>query len=124
MTTVNALANAALVLPLVNLLVNAAKHHFRAENRRVELTFDLEDGGARSFLVADVRDNGPGLAPSTLARLWQPGFSSATDPEKRHGIGLWLSRQLVEEAGGSLSLQENRRGLGACFRLRYPIHLS
>jgi signal transduction histidine kinase/CheY-like chemotaxis protein len=118
------LPNAALVLPAVNLLVNAAKHHYRSENRRVELLFDLEEIKTRQFLVVDVRDNGPGLEQDTLEHLWQPGFSSATEIDKRHGIGLWLSRNLVEEAGGTLDLHENWRGLGACFRLRIPINLG
>lgn len=118
------LPNAALVLPSVNLLVNAAKHHYRSENRRVELLFDLEEIKTRQFLVMDVRDNGPGLEQDTLERLWQPGFSSAAEVDKRHGIGLWLSRQLLEEAGGKLDLHENWRCLGACFRIRFPINLG
>lgn len=117
-------ANAALVLPTVNLLINAAKHHYRSENRRVELLFDCEQTGSCQFLVLDVRDNGPGLEQASLKRLWQPGYSSASDVEQRHGIGLWLSRQLVNEAGGSLVLHENWRSLGACFRMRFPIHLG
>ncbi|HRD68204.1 MAG TPA: ATP-binding protein [Candidatus Competibacter sp.] len=118
------LPNAALVLPAVNLLVNAAKHHYRSENRRVELLFDLEEVGTRQFLVMDVRDNGPGLEKDALEHLWQPGFSSATEVDKRHGIGLWLSRQLIKESGGKLDLHKNWRGLGACFRIRFPINLG
>nr|VFJ49573.1 MAG: Signal transduction histidine kinase [Candidatus Kentron sp. DK] len=118
------LSNAALVLSVINLLLNAAKHHYRQENRRVELLFDLEYQDNEPFLIIDVRDNGPGLAQTALERLWQPGFSSAPDRDERHGIGLWLSRQLVEEAGGTLELFEHWRGLGSCFRLRFPLHLG
>lgn len=118
------LPNAAVVLPAVNLLVNAAKHHYRSENRRVELLFDLEDVGTRQFLVMDVRDNGPGLKQAALERLWQPGFSSATEIDKRHGVGLWLLHNFVKEASGALGLHENWRGLGACFRLRFPINFG
>ncbi|WP_089724839.1 ATP-binding protein [Candidatus Thiosymbion oneisti] len=116
--------NAALILPIVNLLINAAKHHYRAENRRVELLFNLEESDTSSTLIVDVRDNGPGLDQGTLERLWEPGFSTAKDLERRHGMGLWLSRRLIEEAGGSLELYENWRELGAWFRLRLPIHLG
>ncbi|VFM99895.1 MAG: Histidine kinase-, DNA gyrase B-, and HSP90-like ATPase, partial [Candidatus Kentron sp. G] len=118
------LPHAALVLPVINLLLNAAKHHYRQENRRVELLFGLEEKDNEPFLVMDVRDNGPGLTQTALERLWQPGFSSAPDREQRHGIGLWLSRQLVEEAGGTLELHEHWRGIGSCFRLRLPLHLG
>lgn len=118
------LPNAAVVLPAVNLLVNAAKHHYRSENRRVELLFDLDEIGTHQFLVMEVRDNGPGLEQDTLEHLWHPGFSSAAEIDKRHGIGLWLSRNLVEEASGKLDLHENWRGLGTCFRIRFPINLG
>nr|VFK18792.1 MAG: Response regulator receiver domain-containing protein [Candidatus Kentron sp. LPFa] len=119
------LSNAALILPVVNLLLNAIKHHYRQENRRIELLFDVEEiAKDKPMLIIDVRDNGPGLDQTALERLWQPGFSQASDPNKRHGIGLWLSRQLVEEAGGTLDLHENWRCIGACFRIRLPIHLG
>nr|VFJ56962.1 MAG: Histidine kinase-, DNA gyrase B-, and HSP90-like ATPase [Candidatus Kentron sp. DK] len=118
------LPNAALVLPVINLLLNAIKHHYRRENRRAELLFGLKEQEQKHWLVIDVRDNGPGLAQTAVERLWQPGFSGAADVEERHGIGLWLSRQLVEGAGGTLELYENWRGIGACFRLCFPIHLG
>lgn len=119
------LPQSALVLPAVNLLINAAKHHYRHENRRVELLFDLEDGGQETpTLIIDIRDNGPGLDAKAMTRLWQPGYSAATDPEQRLGIGLWLSRQLVEEAGGTILIQQNWRGTGLWFRLCFPIHLG
>nr|VFK38456.1 MAG: Histidine kinase-, DNA gyrase B-, and HSP90-like ATPase [Candidatus Kentron sp. TC] len=119
------LSNAALILPVVNLLVNAAKHHYRQENRRVELFFDVEEiAKDKPMLLIDARDNGPGLDQRALERLWQPGFSQASDPNERHGMGLWLSRQLVEEASGTLDLHENWRGIGAYFRIRLPIHLG
>jgi signal transduction histidine kinase len=116
--------NAALVLPLVNLLINAAKHHYRADNRRVELLFDLGRNSGGVALVVDVRDNGPGLDQHALEGLWEPGFSTAPEATRRHGIGLWLARRLVEDAGGTLTLQENWRGLGTCFQLWLPMHLG
>jgi sensor histidine kinase regulating citrate/malate metabolism len=100
------------------------KASLSAGESRVELLFDLEEIGDRQTLILDIRDNGPGLDQATLEHLWQPGFSSAAQKERRHGIGLWLSRQLVEEAGGSLGLQDHWRGQGTWFRLRLPLHLS
>jgi len=118
------LPNAALVLPLVNLIVNAAKHQRRRENRRIELLFDVAEEDDGQWLIADVRDNGFGLDQTTLERLFEPGYSSADALDQRHGIGLWLSYQLVSEAGGTLRLAENWRGVGACFQMRLPINLG
>lgn len=115
--------SAAFVLPLVNLLLNAAKHHYRQENRRVSLILDVERGQGRVWLHADVRDNGPGLSLAARARLWQAGHSFAGDARERHGMGLWLSHRLVTEAGGLLACIEDWRYLGAHFRLSFPIEV-
>lgn len=113
--------SAAIVLPIVNLLLNSAKHHFRAENRRASLVFRIRHDAERSWLHADVRDNGPGLNKTARATLWQAGQSQARDIGERHGMGLWLSRRLVNAAGGSLECIEDWRWLGSHFRLALPI---
>lgn len=115
--------SAAFVLPLVNLLLNAAKHHYRKDNRRVSLLLDVERGPGRAWLHADVRDNGPGLSLAARARLWQAGHSFAAETRQRHGMGLWLSRRLATEAGGRLECVEDWRYLGSHFRLSFPIEL-
>lgn len=113
--------SAALVLPTVNLALNAAKHHYRQDNRYVSIIFDINRDSGRLYI--DVRDNGPGLSVAARARLWQAGRSTAAKLEERHGMGLWLSRRLAEEAGGSLECIESWRFLGSHFRLSFPIEL-
>lgn len=92
------LPQAAIALPLTKLLLNAAKHRRPGDTdevRRVELTFALDERDGASGLVAEVWDNGFGLDQRTRERLFEAGHSDAPDPNRRHGIGLWLSRQLV-----------------------------
>lgn len=113
--------SAAFVLPLVNLLLNAAKHHYRQDNRRVSLMLDVERGPGRAWLHAYVRDNGPGLSLAARSRLWQAGHSFAADTSERRGMGLWLSRRLAVEAGGRLECVEDWPYLGSHFRLSFPI---
>jgi signal transduction histidine kinase len=77
----------------VNLLVNAI--HAMPEGG--ELTLATRDDGDR--VVAEVADTGAGLAPEVLARLFQP---FATQKKDGTGLGLWISRGIVERYGGDL----------------------
>lgn len=115
--------SAALVLPVVNLALNAAKHHYRQENRRVSIVVDVARAPTEASLLVDVRDNGPGLSLSARARLWQAGYSFAAARADRHGMGLWLSQRLANEAGGQLECVGDWRYLGTHFRLSFPIRL-
>jgi signal transduction histidine kinase len=86
----------------------------------------MPDGGRISisavsqngFVMAEVRDNGPGIAPEIRNSLFEP-FASAG---KRNGLGLGLalSRQTVLDHGGDM-WEESAPGHGACFRLRLPL---
>jgi signal transduction histidine kinase len=63
-----------------------------------------------------VRDEGPGLADT--ANLFVPFFTTKTTGS---GIGLVLSRQIVEAHGGELTLENRRTGPGCEARLRLPL---
>lgn len=68
------------------------------------------------WLLMTVKDTGPGLPPEALSHLFEPLFTT-----KRHGIGLGLavSRKLVEANGGWLEV-ESEPGKGAAFTLVLP----
>jgi len=70
-------------------------------------------GGASEIRV---EDQGPGVPGALQERIFEPFFSSK--PERPGGLGLAISRRLVEEAGGSLTV-EDREGGGACFCVRF-----
>lgn len=63
-----------------------------------------------------ILDNGPGLSPQALERLFDPFFS--TKPEGT-GLGLAISNTLARAHGGSLSYHPNMPR-GACFSIRLP----
>ncbi len=96
---------------LVNLLSNAVK--FSPTGSTV--TVSAEDAGEQ--VRFSVRDQGPGIAPSLLPRLFEP-FVQGEDPlVKRHqgtGLGLAICRRLVERHGGRLEVQ-TAPGAGAAF---------
>ena len=114
-----------LTLCVVNLVLNAVKHHGGNDAAWVRLDFELIDAerGQQSLCIR-VQDNGWGLTPDARSQLFSPGASEAPDPETRHGIGLWLSQTLVRQAGGELRLAWSYRGFGACFELAVPVTLG
>jgi signal transduction histidine kinase len=68
-------------------------------------------------LVLEVQDEGPGIPASLRERIFQPFFS--TREERPGGLGLAISRRIVEEAGGHLSVEPGPEG-GSLFRVVLP----
>ncbi|WP_309891508.1 ATP-binding protein [Archangium sp.] len=101
---------------LLNLLVNAGDALEGRAGAEVLVTGRQE--GAR--VVLRVEDNGPGFPPQVLPRLFETFFTTK-GPEKGTGLGLALSRELVEQFGGTL-VAENRAEGGARLRLELPVH--
>lgn len=108
-----------LVQVLANLLDNAIK--FTPERGRIEVKTMVRD---RVFLV-EISDNGPGLSPGDQSRLFQPYFHSEVDrqPFSGTGLGLWLSKRLVEAHGGRLWV-ESEKGKGSTFSFSIPLERS
>jgi len=76
----------------------------------------LEATAEGDAVVLRVRDDGHGVGPADQLRLFQPYF---TTKPKGTGLGLFVSRQVVEELGGTLTY-EPRPGPGATFAARLP----
>jgi C4-dicarboxylate-specific signal transduction histidine kinase len=65
----------------------------------------------------ELRDNGMGIAPEMLTRIFQFGF---TTREEGHGFGLHASALAAQELGGSLTAHSEGSGRGATFTLEIP----
>jgi PAS domain S-box-containing protein len=101
---------------LRNLIANAVKHHDRpAGSLRVAAE---ADGG---FCVVSVTDDGPGVPEAARERIFKL-FQTLTASERAGaGVGLALSKRLVEVHGGSIDvLSPVAEGRGATFRFRWP----
>jgi signal transduction histidine kinase len=107
-----------LVQVLLNLLSNAVK--FCAPGRgRIEVSL-AESAG---FVRVDVRDNGPGISPAdqkVIFEKFRQVGDTLTNKPSGTGLGLHISRQIVEHFGGRLWV-ESRSGEGACFSFTLPI---
>jgi PAS domain S-box-containing protein len=99
-----------------NLLNNAAK--FTPAGGAVTVTLD-RDGDEAAIVV---RDDGIGIEPEHLPLIFDMFMQARRTPERRGGlgIGLTLSRSLVEQHGGRLTAHSEGPGRGAEFRIRLP----
>ena len=101
---------------LINLLSNAAKFVPHGAGR-VTVTLACDDWHAR----IEVQDNGPGIAPEQQQLVFEKfrqGGDAANRPQGT-GLGLPISRQIVEHFGGRLWLR-SAPGQGACFGIELP----
>jgi signal transduction histidine kinase len=98
---------------LVNLLANAIK--FCGKGGRIEVLHRI--AGAK--VEIQVRDNGPGIAPEYLERIFEPFTQVDQGYTQTHGgtgLGLAISRELAHGMGGELSV-ESEVGRGSTFTL-------
>lgn len=100
---------------LSNLLTNAINHSPRGS--KVEVI--LEPGS--SYQVVKVSDRGAGITAQELPYLFQRFYQGESDRQaKGSGLGLYLTRQIVEAHGGKI-WAENRPPHGAIFAFRLPV---
>ncbi|WP_022852995.1 ATP-binding response regulator [Thermodesulfatator atlanticus] len=71
-----------------------------------------------SFAVLEVSDTGTGIAPEDLRRIFDPYFSTK-NPESGTGLGLAVTRRIIENAGGFI-LVKTAMGKGSTFRVYLP----
>jgi len=96
---------------LVNLVTNAVKYGGPGP---IEITLSAGDLAAR----VDVRDHGPGIPLDQQAVIFNR-FVRASRDSRGLGLGLYISRQIVEAHGGTISVA-SPPGAGACFTVEIP----
>jgi signal transduction histidine kinase len=102
---------------LRNLISNAIK--YTAPEGLVMVGSMREEG----MCLVTVQDNGLGMTPDVLDKLFKPDQAKSTRgtaDEKGTGLGLLLSKEFVEENGGTIRV-ESMRGFGSVFRFTIPI---
>jgi PAS domain S-box-containing protein len=105
-----------LIQIFVNLVLNAvdALPPEGAERNRIAIALGLDGGEA----VVEIADNGPGVPGELRERVFDPFFTTKPVGEGT-GLGLFVTRNLVEALGGSIALDEAPGG-GARFTIRLP----
>lgn len=100
---------------LINLMRNAMEAMKDSERRELVVrTRPIGD----SILSVDVSDTGPGISDEIVARLFQP---FVTTKASGMGIGLSISKRIIQSHGGDLVVRRNEAG-GATFTFTLPLH--
>lgn len=102
-----------IVQVLVNIVLNAVQ--VSPPGGRVEIATILENG----HLVVDVCDEGPGIPPERLAKIFDPFFSTK---KRGTGLGLSISQGIVRSHGGTIEVHQP--GRGTVMRVRLPLAQS
>jgi two-component system, NtrC family, sensor kinase len=97
----------------MNLLVNAcqASPH--------DGTLHIRTDAYGQHVSVTIADNGSGIPPQLLARIFEPGFTTKGG-RIGMGMGLLISRQIVEAHGGSIAVQSTP-GSGSEFTVQLPV---
>jgi two-component system cell cycle sensor histidine kinase PleC len=101
---------------LLNLLNNASK--FSADGAVIGLRVAQES----ELAIVSVRDNGPGISPEVMPRLFEQFFTSRTSSPGRSigaGLGLPIAKVIIEAHGGEMSV-ESVVGRGSTFSFTLP----
>jgi signal transduction histidine kinase len=99
----------------VNYLSNGLK--YGGQPPQLELGATEEEGWVNFW----VRDNGPGLTPEEQARLFRPFTRLNQVRLQGHGLGLSITRRIVEKLGGQVGVEsKGMPGQGSVFRFTLP----
>jgi signal transduction histidine kinase len=100
-----------------NLVSNAIK--YSPPGAGIDISLDRDDGHAS----IKVRDRGPGLSPEDMGRLFgrfQRLSAKPTGGESSTGLGLSITKQIVDLHGGTIKVSSDGPGTGSTFEIVLP----
>ena len=97
-----------------NLLGNAIKFTTKEAGRSITIKAEKIDGQAS----VSIKDTGPGIRPEIEPKLFS---KFVTNSSGGTGIGLFISKSIVEAHGGSIRAENNTDGKGATFKFSLPL---
>lgn len=103
---------------LLNIIGNAIK--FSPSESQIDIEISLMKDTTPPQIVFTVKDQGPGLAPEQVGRLFQPfvqADSSYTRKFGGTGLGLALAKRLAKNLGGDVTLKHTQPGKGSTFQI-------
>lgn len=127
---VNQVKNAAEAMSAQNLTARTLTAQTKTAGGRIHIGLSERpaEKGATACLLLTIEDNGPGISPEALESVFASGFTTRDkgDPEglgvpfSHRGLGLAITRSIVEGAGGRITASNRAQG-GAHFEIELPV---
>lgn len=99
----------------LNLIVNAVQAMPEGKMGLIDIRTDCNE---REVWI-EVQDNGPGIPPDVMKKIFDPFFTSK-DPGTGTGLGLSVSQNIIQQHGGKLEVSSTV-GVGTTFKITLPI---
>src|SRR5262249_51606135 len=111
---------------LLNLYSNALKAVLSVSSSIRHPKIAIRSWNERDSHFLEVSDNGVGVPPELRKRIWEPLYTTTSDTGNPlgsgMGLGLTLVKQVVEDAGGKITLTDDPPpGFNTCFRVLFPL---
>jgi signal transduction histidine kinase len=101
---------------LLNILLNA--HQASPASGEIVVSTQFRSaGGSQSMVEVRVRDQGPGIRPETISKIFEPFFSTKT---KGIGLGLPITERIVRAIGGRIEV-DSTPDEGTTFSILLPV---
>lgn len=100
---------------LVNIMVNACEAMGEGGSIQIEEAVGSWPALGDAVLI-QIHDNGPGIAPAIMNKMFEPFFSSK---EEGSGLGLSIVKRIIEEHGGDIQVH-SEEGAGTTFTIALP----
>ena len=110
----------------INLLSNAIKYTPNGGVIDLDLTELRSDEEGRAVIGITVTDNGCGMKPEFVARIFDPftrAEGSVTNKEQGTGLGMAITKSIVELSGGTIDV-ESEYGRGSSFKVAIPFDID
>jgi PAS domain S-box-containing protein len=104
---------------VANLISNAADAV--PENGTIEVNLSCVETAGGQLIELSIRDDGPGIPGDIQEQIFEPFFTTKKDIGT--GLGLWVSKEIVDRHGGSITISSNgaEAHTGTVFRVQLPV---
>lgn len=102
------------------IIENLLKNAVNAIESEGVITVTVQENLPKEEIIIDIADTGKGIARSNFEKIFQPGY---TTRKRGWGLGLSLTKRMIEYHKGSITVKESELGKGTIFRITLKSNL-